>query len=131
MIKKVAGRANDLRGVARLTIAGIVGVVDLVEAMHYMSDRLIGDGIVPLESAMGRHPNPRLTLQFDPSRLHVAYRTNHLELLSRPAVYRQLKEWLAAAPGARESSPCDASLPSVRRQHDGLTQIKMSRGGGH
>ena len=96
-----------------------------------LSDRLIGDGIVPLESAMGRHPNPRLTLQFDPSRLHVAYRTNHLELLSRPAVYRQLRDWLAAAPGARESSPCDASLPSVRRQHDGLTQIKMSRGGDH
>ena len=35
MTKKVAGRANDLRGVARLTIAGIVGIVDLVEAMHY------------------------------------------------------------------------------------------------
>ncbi len=35
MVKKLRVHAADLRGVNRLTIAGIAGVVDLVEAMHH------------------------------------------------------------------------------------------------
>jgi hypothetical protein len=35
MVWKVRVHASDLRGVNRLTIAGIAGVVDLVEAMHH------------------------------------------------------------------------------------------------
>jgi len=50
---------------------------------------------VPLASAPGHHPDPRLALTFDPSRQWVAYGTNHLDLLSRPAVYAQLRRWLA------------------------------------
>ena len=34
MVSKHSGRTADLRGANRLTIAGIAGVVDLVEAMH-------------------------------------------------------------------------------------------------
>jgi len=61
-----------------------------------LSDRLIGDGIVPLASALGRHANPRLALHFDESRQWVAYGINHLDLLSRPEVYARIKQWLAA-----------------------------------
>jgi hypothetical protein len=57
---------------------------------------LIGDGIVPLDSALGRHPNSRLALTFDESKMWVAYGTNHLDLLSRPEVYSQIKGWLTA-----------------------------------
>ena len=60
-----------------------------------LSDWLIGDGIVPLASALGRHPNPRLALSFAESRQRVAYGTNHLDLLSRRDVYAQIKRWLA------------------------------------
>ena len=35
MVKKLRVQAADLRGVNQLTIAGIAGVVDLVEAMHH------------------------------------------------------------------------------------------------
>jgi hypothetical protein len=35
MVKKLRVHAADLRGVNQLTIAGIAGVVDLVEAMHH------------------------------------------------------------------------------------------------
>ena len=35
MVKKVRADAADLRGVNRLTIDAIAGVVDLVEAMHH------------------------------------------------------------------------------------------------
>jgi hypothetical protein len=35
MVKKLREPSNDLRGVNRLVVDAIVGVVDLVEAMHY------------------------------------------------------------------------------------------------
>jgi hypothetical protein len=57
----------------------------------------LGDGIVPLQSALGHHPNPELALAFDPARQWVGYGMNHLELLSRREVYAQLKRWLAPA----------------------------------
>ena len=62
-----------------------------------LSDRLIGDGIVPLASALGRHANPALTVPFDDARVWVAYGTNHLDLLSRLVVYARIKDWLAAS----------------------------------
>jgi hypothetical protein len=61
-----------------------------------LGDRLIGDGIVPLTSALGRHADPKLALTFDESRQWVAYGTNHLDLLSRSEVYAQIRRWLAA-----------------------------------
>jgi pimeloyl-ACP methyl ester carboxylesterase len=60
-----------------------------------LSDRLIGDGIVPLASALGHHANPKLALTFDDSRRRIVYGINHLDLLSRPEVYAQIKQWLA------------------------------------
>lgn len=60
-----------------------------------LSDWLIGDGIVPLASALGRHTDPRRALTFEPSRQWVAYRTTHLDLLSSEHVYAQIKGWLA------------------------------------
>lgn len=79
-------------GVACYVIAGTTGKKE-----GDLSDRLIGDGIVPLASALGRHSNPRLAVTFDESRQWVAYGTNHLDLLSRPEVYAQIKRWLAAS----------------------------------
>jgi hypothetical protein len=80
------------QGVACYAIAATTG-----KAAGDLSDRLIGDGIVPLASALGHHANPRLALTFDESRQWVAYDINHLELLSRPEVYAQIKQWLAAS----------------------------------
>ncbi len=59
-----------------------------------LSGLLIGDGIVPLESALGHHANPKLAVDFEPSRQWVAYGTHHLDLLSRPQVYAHIKRWL-------------------------------------
>ena len=83
-------------GVACYAIAATTG-----ETAGDVSDRLIGDGIVPLESALGQHANPKLALTFDASRQWVVYRTSHLDLLSRPEVYAQIKRWLTA-PIARQ-----------------------------
>lgn len=53
-----------------------------------------GDGIVPVESALGHHENPVFKLAFPPDHQWVATGTTHLGLLSSKAVYDKLIEWL-------------------------------------
>jgi hypothetical protein len=60
-----------------------------------MREKLLGDGLVPLDSALGRHAEPAHALAFSPDRQWVAYGMNHLDLLDRPEVYERLKEWLS------------------------------------
>ncbi len=56
---------------------------------------LPGDGLVPVDSALGRHARPELTLAFPEAHRWIALGTNHLELLSRPEVYAKLRSWLS------------------------------------
>jgi len=59
-----------------------------------LKDRLLGDGLVPLDSALGRHPDPARALAFAENRQWVGYGMSHLELLNRAEVYAQLRQWL-------------------------------------
>jgi pimeloyl-ACP methyl ester carboxylesterase len=58
-------------------------------------DQLVGDGLVPLDSALGRHPEPGRSLCFLPERQWIARDTTHIDLLARAKVYAQLRKWLA------------------------------------
>ena len=60
-----------------------------------LKDRLLGDGLVPLGSALGRHADAARCLNFDPARQLQLLQTNHLALLSSPAVAAALLRWLA------------------------------------
>jgi pimeloyl-ACP methyl ester carboxylesterase len=60
-----------------------------------MKDRLLGDGLVPLDSALGRHKGPARTLAFPADRQWVGYGINHLDLLGHAEVFTQLRQWLA------------------------------------
>jgi pimeloyl-ACP methyl ester carboxylesterase len=60
-----------------------------------LEHRLLGDGLVPLASALGRHAQPRHALRFPASRQWVGYRMHHLELLDSPHVYQQMARWLS------------------------------------
>jgi len=62
-----------------------------------LADRLIGDGLVPLHSALGRHADARRTLASAKMSQMVVYRMNHMQLLSSPEVTRQLLHWLKPA----------------------------------
>lgn len=62
-----------------------------------LKDRLIGDGLVPLASALGRHTKRSRNLAFPESRQWIACETGHLDLLDRPEVYARLKGWLAGS----------------------------------
>ncbi|MDQ7745167.1 lipase family alpha/beta hydrolase [Hydrogenophaga pseudoflava] len=61
-----------------------------------LAERLTGDGLVPLDSALGRHENPSMRLALAPDHQCTVYRTGHLDLLSSPKVAAQLRTWLAA-----------------------------------
>jgi hypothetical protein len=60
-----------------------------------LKDLLIGDGLVPLDSALGHHADPQRTLAFAAADRWTAHEMSHLALLSRPEVAAQLKHWLA------------------------------------
>ena len=61
-----------------------------------LKDKLLGDGLVPVASALGKHRLARRTLKFPPDRQRVFEQTNHLQLLSSAEVFEQLRAWLAA-----------------------------------
>ena len=60
-----------------------------------LAERLVGDGLVPLPSALGEHADPARTLAFDSAARRIVYRTSHMALLGSPEVAQQLVTWLA------------------------------------
>jgi pimeloyl-ACP methyl ester carboxylesterase len=77
------------RGVECYAMAASLG-----DRRGLVADRLVGDGLVPLDSALGRHRNPARALRIPKERRWIGYRMGHLELLHRPEVYAQLRSWL-------------------------------------
>ena len=59
-----------------------------------LAERLVGDGLVPLDSALGKHADRSRTLALPKERQWIGYEMGHLELLGRPEVYSQLEKWL-------------------------------------
>ena len=55
----------------------------------------IGDGLVPLASALGRHRRLEQTLAFPAAHTWVGRGLGHLDLLASPVVYARLRDWLA------------------------------------
>jgi hypothetical protein len=58
------------------------------------SGSMRGDGLVPIDSALGRHSDPAFDLGLPDDRCWLGHGTHHLDLLSDPAVYRRLLGWL-------------------------------------
>ncbi len=63
-----------------------------------LANRLIGDGLVPLRSALGQHSEARHQLAFLPAHTLIVYRTSHMALLGSPQVDQQLLRWLTPHP---------------------------------
>jgi len=66
----------------------------LAKKRNRIAERLIGDGLVPLDSALGRHKVASRTLAFPEHRQWVSFETRHIELLGHLGVYKQLRKWL-------------------------------------
>ena len=61
-----------------------------------LRSRLVGDGLVPVESALGRHKEPGRTLPIPESRQWIAQDMKHFDLLDRPEAYEKIREWVSA-----------------------------------
>lgn len=57
--------------------------------------RLPGDGLVAVDSALGRHADPGRRLAFDEPHTFIAYGTGHIALLASRDVYDKLRAWVA------------------------------------
>ena len=77
-------------GVACFTVAAT-----LAAKRSLLADRLIGDGLVPLNSALGVHSDPARCLAFAKSSQLIVYRTSHMALLGSAEVGDQLVTWLS------------------------------------
>lgn len=76
-------------GVSCYAMAAVTGKTD-----SKMIEGIIGDGLVPVESALGRHKNPALDLHFPQQNQWLCQETGHLDLLSSQMAYEQLEQWL-------------------------------------
>jgi pimeloyl-ACP methyl ester carboxylesterase len=61
---------------------------------HGLQHHLLGDGLVPLASALGEHRLPEQRLRVPASHRLVLTKANHWDLLNRPEVTAQLLRWL-------------------------------------
>jgi pimeloyl-ACP methyl ester carboxylesterase len=59
-----------------------------------LRDAVVGDGLVPLASALGDHRRPELSLRVPQRRRLVVTSANHWDLLSREDVCAQLLAWM-------------------------------------
>lgn len=66
----------------------------LASSSSGLKSRLLGDGLVPLDSALGQHAQAERQLDFPPERQAVVPNTGHLDLLDSAEVYALLKRWL-------------------------------------
>lgn len=75
--------------VACFAIAGLIGQANDVHSTY------LGDGLVPLNSALGRYDDLAHNLEFPASHQVVLPATNHMQLLSSAEVYESIKQFLA------------------------------------
>jgi pimeloyl-ACP methyl ester carboxylesterase len=59
-----------------------------------LAQQLLGDGLVPLTSALGQHKDAKRNLTFVKSRQWVGYGMHHLDLLDRREVHARIRGWL-------------------------------------
>jgi pimeloyl-ACP methyl ester carboxylesterase len=59
-----------------------------------LAGRIVGDGLVPLDSALGRHSDPHRALPLPRSRQWIGRGMGHNDLLSHPRVYARIRRWL-------------------------------------
>jgi pimeloyl-ACP methyl ester carboxylesterase len=66
---------------------------------------LIGDGLVPVPSALGQHPTRGRSLHVPASHRRVFTRLGHMDLLTHPDVYAQIREWIGGSNRAMRTTP--------------------------
>jgi pimeloyl-ACP methyl ester carboxylesterase len=92
------GRDRFARGPDTRTPLPLPGGVDCYAIAASTSEpsarRPSGDGLVSVDSALGRHARPELALAFPEAHQWIGFGMGHLDLLGRPEVYETIRRWL-------------------------------------
>jgi hypothetical protein len=102
----VTGRAGERAPLPR-SVSCFVAAASHTKRSGIVADRLWGDGLVPLDSALGRHRDARRSLKIPTQHQWVGYGLGHFDLLESRELCAALQEWLGPSPvssTARESS---------------------------
>lgn len=70
-----------------------------------IADALFGDGLVPVDSALGRHRDPARSLGFAEDHTCVIRGIGHLDLLWSDAVFHRLRGWLGTPDAVSIGAP--------------------------
>ncbi len=81
------------QGVACFAVAATLGAVPAAGSVPGL-DAALGDGLVPVASALGRHADAARSLGFPAERQYMAADTGHIALMHSPQVAAQLLRWL-------------------------------------
>ena len=76
------------QGVECYALAATIG-----QSRDDLNDRLLGDGLVRVASALGRHGDATKALPIPESHQWISYGTSHWDLLSDLGVYARLRDW--------------------------------------
>ena len=77
---------------AGVTCYAVAGTMSIRGRRHPL-----GDGLVPIASALGQHEDPRLALDFPVENTQIVTETGHLDLLGSAQAYQAIRDWLAAS----------------------------------
>lgn len=94
--KIIAGDANAAVHVAlpeHITCYAIAAT--LAKSPGEFSDEVLGDGLVPISSALGQHADTTRSLALPKSKTKIIRGLGHMELLYAPKVTAQIRKWLA------------------------------------
>ena len=92
----LAGDANSAAHVALpLKIKCYAIAATLAKTPGEFSDEVIGDGLVPISSALGLHADLARNLALQKSKTKIIRGVGHMELLHAPQVSAQIRKWLA------------------------------------
>lgn len=90
-------RAGDQRAALPLPkgVACYAVAATLAKPRGLLAERILGDGLVPLNSALGQHDDAARCLKFPKTRQFIAHSTGHIELLHSTHVRKRVLKWLA------------------------------------
>lgn len=99
------------RGVKCYALAGSTG-----RRPGDLRDRLLGDGLIPLDTALGRHPEAARTLAFPEGHTWIVFGIHHLGLLGGGEVYDRIRGWLGDEPKIATKTPgMGGGPPGIRK----------------
>ena len=87
------GRSSTLPLPPRVACFAMAAIT--AKSSKSLSAHTLGDGLVPLNSALGRHREAARSLAFPPEHQWVVPGIGHLALQTDPAVLAKLREWLS------------------------------------